>query len=114
MANGERFFGITGPHAWEQRLKGRLDAHQLEHFPFLDAIRNDEKYNEAVYGAESTMMAILGRMATYSGKVVEWEEAMAMDHVLVPEVKSFDDVPPVVPDADGWYPVAEPGSSEPW
>lgn len=113
-ANGERLFSITGPNAWEQRLKGRLDAHQLEHFPFFDAIRNDEAYNEARYGAESTMMAILGRMATYSGRVVEWEDAMKMDHVLVPEVKSFDDEPPVMPDAEGFYPTAVPGVSEPW
>ena len=91
-----------------------MDAHQLEHYPFFDAIRNDDPYNEAKYGAESTMTAILGRMATYSGKTVEWDEAMAMDHVLVPEVKSYDDTPPVLPDADGWYPVAVPGESEPW
>ncbi len=60
------------------------------------------------------MMAILGRMATYSGKTVEWEAAMASGQRLVPVVTSFEEMPPVVPDAEGWYPAAVPGVSEPW
>ena len=38
------------------------------------SIRNNEKYNEGENGAMSTMTAILGRMATYSGKVIRSEE----------------------------------------
>jgi myo-inositol 2-dehydrogenase/D-chiro-inositol 1-dehydrogenase len=115
MANGGRLFQITGSNPWEQRLKSKVDAHQDEHYPFFDAIRNDDPYAEAQYGAESTMMAILGRMATYSGKVVTWDEAMAMENKLVPDnLTNFDSEPPVLPDAEGWYPTAVPGVSEPW
>jgi myo-inositol 2-dehydrogenase/D-chiro-inositol 1-dehydrogenase len=115
MANGGRLFQITGANPWEQRLKSKVDAHQDEHYPFFDAIRNDDPYAEAQYGAESTMMAILGRMATYSGKVVTWDEAMAMENKLVPDnLTNFDSEPPVLPDAEGWYPTAVPGVSEPW
>jgi myo-inositol 2-dehydrogenase/D-chiro-inositol 1-dehydrogenase len=115
LANGGRLFEITGENPWVQRLKNKVDAHQDEHYPFFEAIRNNDPYAEAKYGAESTMMAILGRMATYSGKVVTWEEAMAMENKLVPDdLTSIDSEPPVLPDGEGWYATAVPGESEPW
>ena len=40
------------------------------------ALRRGEIYNEGDYGAKSTMTAILGRMATYSGKMISWDEAL--------------------------------------
>ena len=43
----------------------------------MDAIRNDKKYNEGRFGATSSMTSVLGRMATYSGKVVKWDDAVA-------------------------------------
>ena len=55
------------------------------------------------------MTAILGRMATYSGKVIEWDEAMEMDHTLVPELHSFNDTAPVLPNQKGEYPIPIPG-----
>ena len=60
-------------------------------------------------GVEATMTAILGRMATYSGKVITWDEAMKMDHSLVPELHSFNDPAPVLPNSKGEYPVPIPG-----
>ena len=58
------------------------------------------------------MTAILGRMATYTGKEVTWEDAMASDLKLVPDLSSFDDRAPILPDEDGYYPVAIPGKSK--
>ncbi|MDR3404286.1 MAG: Gfo/Idh/MocA family oxidoreductase [Chthoniobacter sp.] len=104
-----RLFRITGPNAWELRLKQGEDGHQLEHFPLMEAIRNDQPYNELEIAAMSTMTAIMGRMATYSGKMVEWDEAFNSKLQLMPEVVTWDMAPPVVPDADGFYPVALPG-----
>ncbi len=107
-----RLFRITGPNAWELRLKKAEDGHQLEHYPWLEAIRNNKPYNEARHGAMSTMTAILGRMATYSGKMVEWDQAFDSKLSLVPDGPlDWNSVPPVVPDADGWYPVAVPGKT---
>ena len=40
---------------------------------------------EAFYGATSTMTAIMGRMATYSGQEVSWEQALNSDEKLMPE-----------------------------
>ena len=57
----------------------------------------------------STMTAIMGRLATYSGQVIHWDEALQSELDLSPETYAFDATPPVVPDADGFYPVAVPG-----
>jgi len=59
----------------------------------------------------STMTAIMGRMATYSGKLIEWDEAFNSKLQLMPETVSWDMTPPILPDQDGWYPVAVPGKT---
>jgi predicted dehydrogenase len=104
-----RLFRITGPNAWELRLKTGEDGHQLEHYPLIEAIRNDTPYNELELAAMSTMTAIMGRMATYSGKLIEWDEAIKSELQLMPEKVTWDMEPPVKPDADGNYPIAVPG-----
>ncbi len=106
-----KLFRITGPNAWENRLKKAEDGHQLEHYPLIEAIRNNKPYNELEHAAMSTMTAILGRMAVYSGKMVEWDEAINSKLQLMPEKVSWDMTPPVLPDADGNYPVAIPGKT---
>jgi predicted dehydrogenase len=106
---GSKLFRITGPNAWELRLKQGEDGHQLEHFPLVEAIREDKPYNELDVAVMSTMTAILGRMAVYSGKLVEWDEAFNSKLQLMPEKVTWDMPPPVVPDGDGNYPIAIPG-----
>jgi predicted dehydrogenase len=104
-----RLFRITGPNAWESRLTKGEDGHQLEHFPLLGAIQNDKPFNELEQAAMSTMTAIMGRMATYSGKLIEWDEAINSKLQLMPEEVFWSMQPPVEPDADGNYPIAVPG-----
>ena len=58
-------------------------------------------YNEADWAADSTMTAILGRMATYSGKVVKWDEAIKSALDLSPKSFAWDAETPVKPRADG-------------
>lgn len=106
-----RIFRITGPNAWELRLKKGEDGHQLEHFPLIEAIRDDKPFNELEMAATSTMTAIMGRMATYSGKLVEWDEAFNSKLQLMPETVTWDMPPPVVPDTNGNYPIAVPGQT---
>ena len=107
-----RAFSITGPKAWQSnRSKGKADAFQQEHHDFFAAIRNNKTYNEADYGIPSSMTAIMGRMATYSGKLIEWDEAYNSTLELMPKTFSWDMEPPVKPDADGFYPVAMPGKT---
>ena len=104
-----RLFRITGPNEWELRLKQGEDGHQLEHFPLVAAIRNDTPHNELEIATMSTMTAIMGRMATYSGKLIEWDEAIDSKLQLMPENVTWDMAPPVMPDAEGNYPIAMPG-----
>jgi len=111
LANDRNGFAITGPSAWRYRSQQGDNPYQIEHDDLFDAIRNDKPYNEAEYGALSTMTAIMGRMATYSGELIEWEDAFNSKLELVPKTLAWNSTPPVVPKADGSYPVALPGTT---
>jgi predicted dehydrogenase len=101
---------IESAGGWSWRHDGEnADPYQVEHDVLFRAVREDTPHNEAEFGATSTLTSILGRMATYSGKEVSFEEALASDLALVPERYAFDATPPTVPDADGRYPVPVPG-----
>ncbi len=110
----QTLFEITGPKAWSKRMKRREDGHQLEHYPFFNAITANKPYHEAEYGALSTMVAIMGRMATYSGKMVTWDEAFSSKLTEFPDNADYDTMPKVLPDKDGWYPVGMPGTTVAW
>lgn len=110
-----REFTLSGPRADILRFRKGEDGHQLEHFPFFKAIRENLDHNEAERGAMATMTGILGRMATYSGQEVKWEEALASNQKLVPDdLVDFASAAPVLPDPEGRYPVAVPGVSTPF
>lgn len=103
---------IKGADHW--KFKGvSKNAYQVEHDDLFAAIRNDTPYNEADYGAHSTMTAIMGRMATYSGGVVEWNDAFNCQTTLIPTADfQWNDKPPVMPDKDGIYPTFYPGKTD--
>jgi predicted dehydrogenase len=102
------FGQIGGKHAW--RFRGAMpNPYQVEHDLLIEAIRKGTPYNEVEYGAASTMTAIMGRMASYSGQVIRWDEALRSPVRLAPSRYAFDATPPVVADATGRYPVAVPG-----
>ena len=58
------------------------------------------------------MTAIMGRMATYSGKVIKWDEAINSKRSVMPERYAWDAPPPTVPDAEGNYPIPVPGKTQ--
>ncbi len=96
---------------WKYEGK-RVDPYQQEHHDMFAAIRRGDKYNEADNGARSTMTSILGRMATYSGKIVAWDEAINSQIDLSPAKYDFAADSPVMPNAKGKYPVPVPGKSK--
>ena len=96
---------------WTSKAK-KVDAHHQEQHDLFAALRDGKIYNEVQYGAESTMTAILGRMATYSGKVMKWNDALNKGIDLSPQNYDFTATPPVLPNKDGFYPVAVPGTTE--
>ena len=92
------------------RYKGdRVNAHQAEHYPLVEAIKNDLPYNEAYYGAMSTLTSIMGRMATYTGGQVTQEQALNSKIQLMPNKITWETVPPTTPNENGEYPIPVPG-----
>ncbi len=85
------------------------DGHQFEQNDLFAALSAGKTYNECNSAADSTMTAVLGRMATYGGKVVTWEEAMNSQLDLSPAGYAWDALPQSKPGADGIYPAAMPG-----
>ena len=104
---------ITGETKWRCRARA-ANPYQVEHDVLVDAIRNDKPHMEAEYAAYATMTAIMGRMATYSGKTVTWDEALNSDLRLAPEAYTMAANPPVMPNEQGLYPVAVPGVTKAW
>jgi hypothetical protein len=60
---------------------------------------------------QSTMVGVLGQIACYEGKSVEWEDACnsSLQFGPPPEDSNFDTPPPSVPDETGNYPLPLPG-----
>ena len=90
--------------------------YRREHKDLVDAILNDTQLNDGYHGANSSMTAVMGRMATYSGQEVTWEEATNSDLDLAPGLEGYtlSTAPPATPDADGNYPIAVPGQTKAW
>jgi len=91
--------------------KNDISPYQIEHNKLFKSIRSGGQIDDTEYGATATMTAIMGRMATYSGKLIEWESAMNADEKLVPDNLSWGSTAPVLPDNEGKYKVPVPGKS---
>ena len=89
--------GITGENSW--RYEGPdPDMYQVEHDELFASIRAGNPINNGDRMVTSTMMAIMGRMAGYTGQEVTWEMAMNSKQVLVPEITDWNtkvEVPPL-------------------
>jgi predicted dehydrogenase len=110
-------FALTRGDEILWRAPGRRQAkganpYQVEHDVLFDAVLNNKPHNEAEFGALSTMTAILGRLATYSGQAVTWEQAFKSDRRLTTDAESWDAPAPVQPNPDGSYPIPVPGVTQ--
>lgn len=101
---------LKGKVLYQYDKKGENNPYQTEHDELFAAIAKGEyKFADAENGAYSTMTSILGRLATYSGQVIEWDKAINSGLDLHPKVYAWDAPPPVIPGADGLYASAVPG-----
>jgi predicted dehydrogenase len=121
----EYIFGSTGnggpTDSGDEKDRGGVDfvhrnPYQQEHYALVEAIRNNTPFNEGHYGATSSFTAVLGRMATYSGKIIKWDEAVEKGKELAPGLADYtwDTAPPVKRDANGKYPHPIPGEYNPF
>lgn len=93
---------------WREKESG--NSYQIEHDRLFRAIREDTPHNEAERGAHASFAAILGRMAAYSGKMLEWDEALESGHRITPDAESWDAPALVNPLPEGGYAIPKPGS----
>ncbi|MFN4257930.1 MAG: Gfo/Idh/MocA family protein [Gemmataceae bacterium] len=93
----ERRLAIEGPTPWQFREKGD-NFYQTEHDELFASIRGGEPINNGDYMAKSTLLAIMGRMAAYTGQQITWEQALHSTEDLTPPRYDWNlelSVPPV-------------------
>jgi len=96
---------ITGKKPWKGPSKVHSSVmYDAEHVALANAIRNNKPINNGDYMCKSTLMAIMGRMAAYTGRQVTWEEALNSKESLSPAKYEFG--PVALPD------VAVPGNAD--
>jgi hypothetical protein len=87
------------------------NPYQNEWNDLVDAIRDDKPYNEAKRGVEASVVTSMGRMAAHTGQEITYEQMLNHEHEYAPGVDklTMDGPAPLTPDADGRYPIPQPG-----
>ncbi len=84
----KRTHKIIGKRNWEYTGKDN-DMYQTEHNELFAAIRKGKPINDGEYMSHSTLLAIMGRMAAYTGKKITWEEALNSQERLGPDTDTY-------------------------
>lgn len=108
-AFGQPAGDLSGYGVKKARKEGLRPMHQVEQDEMFAAIRAGKPINNGDYMCQSTLLAILGREAGYTGQEITWQQMTASQLDLSPERYAFDAPPPILPGPDGKYPVAMPG-----
>lgn len=77
----------------------KYNMYQREHDVLFAAIRNNKPVNNGKRHATSTLLAIMGRMAAYTGQQVTWDQVMNSQENLFPANLTWDSSIPVPPRA---------------
>jgi predicted dehydrogenase len=87
------------------------NPYQLEWDDLMAAIRENKPYNEAKRGAIASMVTSMGRMAAHTGQIVTYDDLLNCEHEFAPDVDKLtsDSPAPLQANADGKYPVPQPG-----
>jgi myo-inositol 2-dehydrogenase / D-chiro-inositol 1-dehydrogenase len=101
--------GAGSKPTWEYPRRRSHKEYEQEHVDLVESIRAGKPLNEGENGAKSSMTAILGRMCTYSGQVISWEDALASSVDYTPTELSFNATPKTLPGPDGLYALPVPG-----
>ena len=75
----------AGGSKWEHKPEGPDDMYQNEHNELFAAIRDGKTINNGEFMCNSTLMAIMGRIAAYSGQTVTREQVLNSKLSLVPD-----------------------------
>lgn len=97
---------ITGEKAWDLRSREGLDdMYQVEHNEMFRALRAGQPRNDGTWAAHSSLIAIMGRMAAYTGQTITWQQALESEETHFPKNITWSTVVPVPP-------VALPGTTK--
>ncbi len=101
---------IEGENPW--RYEGPdNNPYDAEQAALVESVRSGQPINSGYHMCDSTLLAILGQIACYTGRETTWEAACQSELQFgpTPEQSSFDTPPPTVPDETGNYPLPMPG-----
>jgi myo-inositol 2-dehydrogenase/D-chiro-inositol 1-dehydrogenase len=98
-------FIVKGKQNWRFKEEQASDMYQNEHDELFASIRNGKPINDGVWMAHSTLLALMGRMAAYTGQEVTWEQALNSKEDLFPSTMTWDTPVSVLP-------VAMPGETK--
>jgi predicted dehydrogenase len=83
ISDSERRLKIIGSNSWAFPDE-KDDFYQTEHDELFASIRSGKPINNGEYMAKSSLLAIMGRMAAYTGQTITWEQAMNSKEDLSP------------------------------
>ena len=90
LTRGSRITDLATGKRWKYDGEDP-NMYQVEHDEFFASIRSGKPINDGDRMIQSTLMAIMGRMAGYSGQKITWDQALASEEKLVPEfTKGWD------------------------
>ena len=88
----QELYDLDGKLIWKYEQESR-NAMDVEHEVLFASIRSGEPVNNGDYMCKSTLMAIAGRMSSYTGQRLTWEQALASTEDLTPSAYDWIDIP---------------------
>lgn len=96
--------------AWEYPQPEKHNPYQAEWEHLIEAIRNDQPYNEVERGCMASIVTSMGRMAAHTGQIVTLDQMMNHDHEFAPNADQLTlDSESPLQSKDGKYPIPYPG-----
>jgi predicted dehydrogenase len=88
-----RITGGAGRWRYRAAEGEKTDMYQAEHDEMYAALRAGKPINNAEQAAGTTLLALMGRMAAYTGQTVTWEQALNSKDDLSPPSYAWGDLP---------------------
>jgi predicted dehydrogenase len=100
---------MTGTPTWQTTDKS--NPYQNEWDTLMKAIRAGDAYNEVPHGIAASVTANMGRMAAHTGQIITYDQMLNNTQEFAPNVDklTYQSDAPVMPMANGRYPVPQPG-----
>jgi predicted dehydrogenase len=79
-----------------------------EWIAFIDSIRNDKPHNECKRAVYADFASLMGRAAVHKNQIVTWDDVFNSNFEFCNYLDklTYDSPPPVLADADGYFPAA--------